>query len=76
MTDMTVQGPELIPIEEAVRRLGLPRRTFARRLASDSIDLYRDGRDRRRKLILAADLDRLTRPTLVHERPAEPLVGA
>jgi hypothetical protein len=68
---MTVlPGPELIPLEEAVRRLGLPRRTFARRIADGSVDLYRDGRDRRRKLIHVGDVDRLARPVLVQRQSA------
>ena len=68
----TVQGAEMIPIDEAVRRLGLPRRTFARRLADGSVDVFRDGRDRRRRLVLVADLERLTEPTVIRERAVSP----
>ena len=70
---MTIgQGAEMISLDEAVRRLGLPRRTFARRLADGSIDVYQDGRDRRQRLVLVTDLERLTRPIVIRERTEVP----
>jgi len=67
---MTIEGAELIPFDEASRRLGVPRRTLVRRLADGSVDVYRDGLDRRRRLVLADDLVKLTQPTVIRERTA------
>jgi excisionase family DNA binding protein len=71
---MTTEGAELVSFAEAAARLDLPRRTLMRRLADGSIDVYQDGRDRRRPLVQVTDLDRLTQPTIVRQRqPSEPI---
>jgi len=69
---MTIEGAELVSFTEAAARLELPRRTLMRRLADGRIDVYADGRDRRRRLVSAADLAKLTEPTVIRERAAVP----
>ncbi len=69
MTDQ----PQLISLADASRRIGMPKRTLARRLATDgSIVVYRDGFDRRRHLIDLRDLPRLIeiQPVKREERTA------
>ncbi len=53
--------PQLITITEASKLTGMPRRTIQRRVSTDaSIRVYRDGRDRRKHMLDARDLPRLT----------------
>ncbi len=61
---------ELISYPEAAARLGLPPRTLRQRLADGRIDVYRDGRDHRRRLVRADDVAKLTETTLIRERTA------
>jgi len=61
---------ELISFDEAATRLGLPPRTLRQRLADGRIDVYRCGRDHRRRLVRADDLPLLTQTTLIRERTA------
>ncbi len=61
---------ELISFAEASARLGLPRRTLRQRVADGSIDVYRDGRDHRRRLVRADDLAKLTQTTVIRQRTA------
>ncbi len=61
---------ELISFAEAATRLGLPRRTLRQRLADGRVDVYQDGRDRRRRLVRADDLPLLTQTTVIRERAA------
>ena len=63
---------ELISYPEAAARLAVPTRTLMRRLADGRVDIYQDGRDRRRRLIRAADLPLLTQTTLIRERAGSP----
>ena len=70
---MLTEGAELVSFDEASARLGLPRRTLRQRLADGRVDVYQDGKDRRRRLVLADDLVKLTQPTVIRERTAEPL---
>jgi len=65
---MTIEGAELVSFTEAAARLDLPRRTLMRRLADGRIDVYQDGRDRRRRLVRADDLAKLTQTTVIRER--------
>lgn len=53
---------ELIPLKEAIERSGLPTSTWFYRLRQnrDDIRVYQDGRDRRKHLIDARDLPKLT----------------
>ena len=69
---MTTEVVELVSYVEAAARLELPRRTLMRRLADGHIDVFQDGRDRRRRLVRANDLDQLTQTTLVRERAGSP----
>jgi hypothetical protein len=63
------ESAELVPYAEAIRRSGLPERTWYDRLRAsrDEVRVYQDGRDRRRHLIDARDLGKLT-----EMRPARP----
>jgi len=55
-----IDQPQLISLADASQRIGMPKRTLARRVATDgSIVIYRDGFDRRRHLIDMRDLPRL-----------------
>jgi len=67
---MTIEGAELVSFTEAAARLELPRRTLMRRLAAGRVDVFQDGRDRRRRLIRAADLPMLTQTTVIRARTA------
>ncbi len=67
---MLTEGAELVSFTEAAARLELPRRTLMRRLAAGRIDVYQDGRDRRRRLVRADDLALLTQTTVIRERTA------
>ena len=69
---MTIEGAELVSFTEAAARLELPRRTLMRRLADGRVDVYQDGRDRRRRLVRADDLPLLTQTTLIRERATSP----
>jgi len=69
---MTIDGAELVSFTEAAARLELPRRTLMRRLADGRVDVYQDGRDRRRRLVRADDLPLLTQTTLIRERAEVP----
>jgi len=69
---MTIEGAELVSFTEAAARLDLPRRTLMRRLAAGRIDVYQDGRDRRRRLVRSDDLPMLTETTVIRERAAVP----
>ena len=69
---MTIDGAELVSFTEAAARLELPRRTLMRRLADGRVDVFRDGRDRRRRLVRADDLPLLTQTTLIRERAEVP----
>lgn len=48
--------------DEAVRRLGIPRRTLSRRTKDGSVRVFGCDRDRRRRLIPLEDLLKLTEP--------------
>lgn len=65
---MTVQDLGLVTFDEAQKLSGLPRRTFYRRLSDGSIRVFADGRDRRRRLVPVADLEKLTEPLVIRER--------
>lgn len=52
---------ELIPYDEARKLSGLSARTFYRRLASEAIPVFIDGRDRRLRLIDRDDVERLVK---------------
>jgi hypothetical protein len=58
---------EFVTIDEAMTRSGLDRRTLQNRVKGAGVDIYQDGHDRRRHLLRAADLPRLT-----EMRPAVP----
>ncbi len=67
---MTTEGAELVSFAEAAARLELPRRSLMRRLAAGRVDVFQDGRDRRRRLVRADDLPLLTQTTVIRERTA------
>lgn len=61
---------KFIPYSEVEIRLGIARRTLQERIQLEGIKTYRDGRDRRRRLIDARDLPKLIEPQLVERQPA------
>jgi len=64
-----IDQTQLISLADASQRIGMPKRTLARRLATDSsIVVYRDGFDRRRHMIHAKDLPRLIEVEPVEKR--------
>ena len=52
----------LVTLDQAVKRLGVPRRTLYRRLADGTIPVYRHDRDRRQRLVDVADVAALFVP--------------
>ncbi len=69
MTETT--EAEYIAVDEAARRRGLAPRTLRRRIAAGELPLYRDGVDRRRRLVRLSDLDELIRPRPIARRARE-----
>ena len=65
---MATDQPVLVSFDEAAARLDIPRRTLVRRLAAGRVDVFQDGRDRRRRLVRADDLPLLTQTTVIRER--------
>ncbi len=61
----------LIPIEEAAKLRGLAPRTLRRRIAAGELTLYRDGADRRKRLLNLAELEALTQPQPIKHRAEE-----
>lgn len=53
---------ELLPVTDAARRFGVSEPTFRRRVRDGNLPLFADPRDRRRKLVRIADVDRLGSP--------------
>ncbi len=55
---------ELVEYSEAMKTLGLPRRTFFRRLKQAGVIVFTNGQDRRQRYVDRRDLPRLMeRPT-------------
>ena len=52
----------LVSLDEAVKRLGVPRRTLYRRLQDGTLTAYKDNRDRRRRLVAVSDVAALFTP--------------
>ncbi len=50
---------ELLPVTAAARRFGVSEPTFRRRVRERDVPIFADPRDRRRKLVRVADVDRL-----------------
>lgn len=65
-----MDAKNLIPYREIEALLGIARRTLQERIQAEGIQTYRDGRDRRRRLIDARDLPKLMEPRPVERRPA------
>lgn len=59
---------EWVPYPEVIKRSGLSRRTLYDRLKEADITVYKNPRDRRLRLIAAADLPKLTEARPVHRR--------
>lgn len=55
-----------IAVEELTKTLGLHPNALRKRIAGSGIAVYSDPYDRRRRLILAKDAERLTQPLLVN----------
>ena len=64
----------LIPMTLAARRFGVSEPTFRRRVREGGLAVFADPRDRRRKLVRVADVDRLD--TLGRSDPAAVQEGA
>jgi excisionase family DNA binding protein len=63
---------EFVSVSEAAARTGINPHTLDRRLAKGEIEVYRDYRDHRRRLIRVADLDRLAQPVPLNRTPDRP----
>ncbi len=57
-----------LSLGEAAERAGLDRRTLNNRVQAAGVDVYIGGKDRRLRLIRAADISRLTAIQLVERR--------
>jgi excisionase family DNA binding protein len=72
MADITT---EFVSVSEAAERTGINPHTLDRRLSRGEIEVYRDNRDRRRRLIRVADLDRLAQPVPLNRIGTKPNAG-
>jgi hypothetical protein len=68
MTDLD----QFLSVEEAARRSGLTARALKRRRDLGELTLYQDPRDRRRRLVQVADLERLATPNPITRRQDRP----
>ena len=59
--------PELISVGEAQRRLQTSKNTIARLLRDGALTIYLDPLDRRKKLVDAAEVERLRRPARLEQ---------
>ncbi len=59
-----------ISYDETIERTGLPKRTLLDRIERSGVLVYKDGRDRRRRLIDVRDLPLLTEPIPVRDLAA------
>ncbi len=66
----TTETTAYVSLDEAAKLRGMAARTLRRRAAAGELTLYRDGVDRRRRLVRLGDLDAITRPRPV-SRPAQ-----
>lgn len=68
---------QLLPIEEAGRRLDVPYRTMRRRIEDGTLPTFRSDRDRRKKFVKVDDVVRLfsVRPA-TEDQEVEPLSAA
>ena len=57
--------PELIPLNEAAKRLGVSKVTMARLVREGRFAVYANPLDRRQKLVDAAEVAAATRPRLI-----------
>jgi excisionase family DNA binding protein len=60
----------MVTIEEAARREAVSEQTIRRRIASGELPSFVSARDKRRRLVTTADLDRVFRPTPVQRLEA------
>lgn len=65
-------GPELINLGEAQRRLGVSHTTMARLVKEGRFTLYRNPLDGRQKLVDAQELEEFLRPERITERRVRP----
>ena len=61
--------PELIPLKEAAKRLGVSKVTMARLVREGRFAVYENPLDRRQKLVDAAEVEAATRPRLIGPPP-------
>jgi predicted DNA-binding protein (UPF0251 family) len=66
--------PELIPLNEAARRLEVSKMTMARLVREGRFTVYENPLDRRQKLVDAREVAAAVQPRMI--RPAEPLKKA
>ena len=59
---------DLIPLNEAARRLGVSKVTMARLVREGRFAVYENPLDRRQKLVDAAEVEAATRPRLIAPR--------
>jgi hypothetical protein len=70
---METDQPEWMSFDEVAARSGLPRRNLRQRLDDSNVPVFQDARDRRRHLVRADDLARLTQPTVVRHLVTAPV---
>ncbi len=61
---------DLIGMDEVMKAVPYARRALIERIRREDIDVWIDGRDRRRRLIRRADLPKLIEPRPVERRDA------
>ena len=55
-------GGEFVPLVQAAKRLGVNRSALARLVKAGTLPVYESPLDRRKKMLAAADLERLRQP--------------
>ena len=71
MKDHGKEASELIPLNEAARRLGLSKMTMARLVKEGRFLVYENPLDRRQKLVDIAEIEAAVRPRPLRS-PLEP----
>ena len=66
-----MNDPTLIPLGEAMRRLGVSNHTIARLVREGYLRTYPNPLDKRQKLVKVDDVERLRRPADLEEESKE-----
>lgn len=68
--------PELIPLKEAAKRLGVSKMTMARLVKEGRFRIYENPLDKREKLVEAGQVEQAARPRLLSPTEQEKKLAA